>query len=457
MKRYAIILSAGKGTRMKSTVNKMLHPVMGKPMVGYSVDASKEAGAEEVVSILGVDAEKVKDYLDGKCQFAYQEDQLGTAHAVMQAAPIMKEKKGTTLVICGDTPLISSETIRDLFDYHEREKSKATILTATADNPFGYGRVIRSDDDSVLKIVEQKDATEEEQAVKEINTGTYCFDNEALFKALEQVNNDNAQGEYYLPDVIEILKNEGEVVSAYSMEDMTDSLGVNDRIALSKATTLMRQRINQRHMTEGVTLIDPANTYIEPSVSIGSDTVIEPGVYLKGNTTIGSGVTVGMGSVLNNAVIEDNVMIRASYIDDAVVGSGSDIGPHSRLRPGTVLKDNVHIGNYVEVKNSTLESGAKAGHHAYIGDAHIGKRVNISCGVIFANYDGKHKHRSMISDDVFIGSNVTIVSPVNVEKGAFLAAGSTISQDVQQDTLAIARSRQENKSDYAKKLPTIKR
>lgn len=457
MKRFAIILAAGKGTRMKSKVNKMLHPVMGQPMVNYSVEVATQAGAEEIISILGVDAEMVQDYLGDRSQFAYQEEQLGTAHAVMQAADLLEGKEGTTLVICGDTPLISNETIENLYNYHEQEGAKATILTAIADNPFSYGRVLRSEEGTVTKIVEQKDATEEEKQVREINTGTYCFDNKALFEALKQVDNDNAQGEYYLPDVIEILNAQDEKVSAYSMTDMADSLGVNDRTALAKANQLMQQRINQQHMLAGVTLIDPDNTYIESGVEIGPDTTIEPGVYLKGKTTIGSNVTIGMGSVITDSQIADDVTIISSNITEATVGQHSDIGPNSRLRKGTILEDNVHIGNYVEVKNATLKSGVKAGHHAYIGDATIGERVNVSCGVIFANYDGINKHHSVIEADVFIGSNVTIVSPVTVQAGAFLAAGSTINQDVAADALAIARSRQENKADYVKNLPASKK
>lgn len=457
MKRFAIILAAGKGTRMKSKVNKMLHPVMGQPMVNYSVEVATQAGAEEIISILGVDAEMVQDYLGDRSQFAYQEEQLGTAHAVMQAADLLEGKEGTTLVICGDTPLISNETIENLYNYHEQEGAKATILTAIADDPFSYGRVLRSEEGTVTKIVEQKDATEEEKQVREINTGTYCFDNKALFEALKQVDNDNAQGEYYLPDVIEILNAQDEKVSAYSMTDMADSLGVNDRTALAKANQLMQQRINQQHMLAGVTLIDPDNTYIEAGVEIGPDTTIEPGVYLKGQMTIGSNVTIGMGSVITDSQIADDVTIISSNITEATVGQHSDIGPNSRLRKGTILEDNVHIGNYVEVKNATLKSGVKAGHHAYIGDATIGERVNVSCGVIFANYDGINKHHSVIEADVFIGSNVTIVSPVTVKAGAFLAAGSTINQDVAADALAIARSRQENKADYVKNLPASKK
>lgn len=452
MKRYAIVLAAGQGTRMKSKLYKVMHPVMGKPMVGYAVDAARHAGVDEVVTITGVGAEVVENYLGDRSQYALQEEQLGTAHAVMQASDLLGDKEGTTIIISGDTPLITSETIQALLDYHEANQLKGAILTAHEANPFGYGRVIRNEDGTVAKIVEEKDANDREKAVQEINTGTYCFDNKALFDALDHVSNNNAQGEYYLPDVIEILKNQGDKVGAYQMDDNTGALGVNDRVALSKANGLMRNRINQGHMENGVTLIDPKSTYIDVGVTIGADTVIEPGVYLKGETQIGQDAIIGAHSVIEDSQIGDEVVIKQSTLKDAIVGHKSDVGPNSHLRPGAILQESVHIGNYVEVKKSLVKNGAKIGHHTYVGDAEIGERVNVSCGVIFANYDGHNKHRSTIGDDAFIGSNVTIVSPVTVEDGAFLAAGSTITEDVKKESLAIARSRQENKDGYVKKL-----
>lgn len=456
-KRYAIVLAAGQGTRMKSKLYKVMHPVMGKPMVGHVVDAAHQAKADKVVTVTGVGAETVQEHLGEKSEYVLQKEQLGTAHAVKQAEDLLANEEGTTLVLCGDTPLLKAETIEALFDFHEKEEAKATVLTAHAENPFGYGRVIRSDDGAVAKIVEQKDASEEEQAVQEINTGTYCFDNKALFETLQKVNNDNAQGEYYLPDVVEILKEEQERVSAFQLDTMDEALGVNDRVALAEASRLMKERINEAHMRNGVTFVDPANTYIESDVTIGADTVIEPGVYLKGNTQIGEDAVIGSHSVICDSKLGNRVVVTSSTLEEAIMGDGSDIGPNSRLRPGAVLKEDVHIGNYVEVKQATLGKGTKAGHHTYIGNAEIGEDVNISCGTIFVNYDGNQKNTTKVGDHAFIGSGSNIVAPVHVADHAFVAAGSTINKDVPKEALAIARARQENKEGYAQKLPYYKK
>lgn len=346
-KRYAVVLAAGQGTRMKSKLYKVMHPVMGKPMVGHVVDAALEVEMDKIVTVTGVGAETVQEYLRNKSAYVLQEEQLGTAHAVKQAASILKDKEGTTLVICGDTPLLTSETLSGLVDFHESEGAKATVLTAHANEPFGYGRVIRSNNGAVMKIVEQKDASEEETKVQEINTGTYCFDNKALFNALEKVTNENIQGEYYLPDVIEILKKQGELVAAFQLDNMDEALGVNDRVALAQAYQSMKKRINEQHMRNGVSIIDPANTYIESNVKIGQDTVIEPGVYLKGNTEIGRDVLIGAHSVIADSKIGNNVKITSSTIEESIMGDNSDIGPNSHLRPQTILKESVHIGNYV--------------------------------------------------------------------------------------------------------------
>lgn len=450
-------MAAGQGTRMKSKLYKVMHEVMGKPMVEHVVEATQEANVDQIVTVTGFGAETVKEHLGKKSMYVLQEQQLGTAHAVKQAEDILEDRKGTTLVICGDTPLLKAETLKGLMDFHETEQAKATVLTAHAQNPFGYGRVIRSNEGSVVKIVEEKDASDQEKQVQEINTGTYCFDNRALFKALREVKNENVQGEYYLPDVVEILKEKGELVSAFQLDNMDEALGVNDRVALSEANRLMKDRINEKHMRNGVSIIDPSNTYIEGDVVIGMDTIVEPGAYLKGHTVIGEDSIIGSHSIIRDSKIGDGVTVTTSMLEEAVVGNGSDIGPNSRLRPGAVLKKNVHIGNFVEVKNSTLEKDTKAGHHAYIGDAQIGENVNVGCGVIFVNYDGKKKHKSFIGNNVFIGSNSNIVPPINVADNSFIAAGSTITKDVPADAMAIARARQEIKKNYSKNLPYYKK
>lgn len=452
-KRYTVVLAAGQGTRMKSKLYKVMHPVMGKPMVGHVVDAAHTVKMDQVVTVTGVGAETVQDYLGDKSSYVLQEEQLGTAHAVKQAASILKDKEGTTLVICGDTPLLTAKTLTGLVDFHENEGAKATVLTAHADNPFGYGRVIRSNDDAVVKIVEQKDASKEEAAVQEINTGTYCFDNKALFEALEKVKNENVQGEYYLPDVIEILKNQEELVAAFQLENMDEALGVNDRVALAQAHQSMKERINEQHMRNGVSIIDPANTYIESDVKIGQDTVIEPGVYLKGNTVIGEDVLIGAHSVIVDSTIGNSVKIISSTIEESIMGDGSDIGPNSHLRPQTILKESVHIGNFVEVKKATIGKHTKIGHLTYVGDAELGENINVGCGTVFVNYDGKNKHKIDIGDNSFIGCNTNLIAPVTVEKNTYIAAGSTITDTVPENALAIARARQTIKEGYFTKMP----
>ncbi|API87941.1 UDP-N-acetylglucosamine diphosphorylase/glucosamine-1-phosphate N-acetyltransferase [Marinilactibacillus sp. 15R] len=452
-KRYTVVLAAGQGTRMKSKLYKVMHPVMGKPMVGHVVDAAHAVKMDQVVTVTGVGAETVQDYLGDKSSYVLQEEQLGTAHAVKQAASILKDKEGTTLVICGDTPLLTAKTLTGLVDFHENEGAKATVLTAHADNPFGYGRVIRSNDDAVVKIVEQKDASDEEAAVQEINTGTYCFDNKALFNALEKVKKENIQGEYYLPDVIEIMKKQGELVAAFQLNNMDEALGVNDRVALAQAHKSMKERINEQHMRNGVSIIDPANTYIESDVKIGPDTVIEPGVYLKGNTVIGEDVLIGAHSVIVDSTIGNSVKIISSTIEESIMGDGSDIGPNSHLRPQTILKESVHIGNFVEVKKATIGKHTKIGHLTYVGDAELGENINVGCGTVFVNYDGKNKHKIDIGDNSFIGCNTNLIAPVTVEKNTYIAAGSTITDTVPENALAIARARQTIKEGYFTKMP----
>ncbi|MFC5464905.1 bifunctional UDP-N-acetylglucosamine diphosphorylase/glucosamine-1-phosphate N-acetyltransferase GlmU [Lederbergia graminis] len=450
--RFAVILAAGQGTRMKSKLYKVLHPVCGKPMVEHVIDNISKLTMDEIVTVVGYGAELVKSSLEGKSSFVLQEQQLGTAHAVKQAKTLLQDKEGTTLVVCGDTPLITSETMEALLNEHESQSAKVTVLTATTDEPTGYGRVIRNSNGFVEKIVEHKDATEQERSVKEINTGTYCFDNAALFAALEEVSNENVQGEYYLPDVIEILKDKGEKVLAYNTSDFEETMGVNDRVALSEANRIMRARINEAHMRNGVTLVDPVTTYIDADIQIGSDTIIYPGTILQGNTVIGEDCEIGPNSEILNATVGNGSKIRQSVVHDSSVGAKVNIGPFAHIRPQSNIHDEVKIGNFVEIKKADFGKGSKASHLSYIGDAEVGSNVNLGCGSITVNYDGKKKFLTKIEDNVFVGCNSNLVAPVTIGEGAYIAAGSTITNDVPSESLSIARARQVNKEDYVKKL-----
>lgn len=451
-KRYAVILAAGEGTRMKSKIYKVLHPVCGKAMVSHVVDEVRRLGMDRIITVVGRGAEAVQQELGDSSDYVLQKEQLGTAHAVMQAEKLLGEADGTTVVLCGDTPLITKETIEALIDDHTHTGAKATVLTSTVDDPFGYGRVVRAADGTVERIVEEKDASSEEKQIHEINTGIYCFDNRALFKALKHVNNDNAQGEYYLPDVLEILQNEGEDVRAWQTDDFTETLGVNDRVQLARAEQIMRQRINETHMRNGVTLIDPDATYICADVQIGCDTVIYPGTFLSGETVIGADCVIGPQTEIKNVTVGDKTAVKQSVVHDSSIGNGVNIGPFAHIRPASEIADEAKIGNFVEVKKSRIGKGSKASHLGYIGDADIGAGVNFSCGAITVNYDGKHKHLTKVEDGAFIGCNVNLVAPVTVEKDAFVAAGSTITDPVPEQALAIARSRQTTKENYVAKL-----
>ncbi|MCY7906022.1 bifunctional UDP-N-acetylglucosamine diphosphorylase/glucosamine-1-phosphate N-acetyltransferase GlmU [Bacillus inaquosorum] len=451
-KRFAVVLAAGQGTRMKSKLYKVLHPVCGKPMVEHVVDEALKLSLSKLVTIVGHGAEEVKKQLSDKSEYALQAEQLGTAHAVKQAQRFLADEKGVTIVICGDTPLLTAETMEQMLKEHTQREAKATILTAVAEDPTGYGRIIRGENGAVQKIVEHKDASEEERLVTEINTGTYCFDNEALFRAIDQVSNDNAQGEYYLPDVIEILKNEGETVAAYQTGNFQETLGVNDRVALSQAEQFMKERINKRHMQNGVTLIDPMNTYISPDAVIGSDTVIYPGTVIKGEVQIGEDTIIGPHTEIMNSSIGSRTVIKQSVVNHSKVGNDVNIGPFAHIRPDSVIGNEVKIGNFVEIKKTQFGDRSKASHLSYVGDAEVGTDVNLGCGSITVNYDGKNKYLTKIEDGAFIGCNSNLVAPVTVGEGAYVAAGSTVTEDVPGKALAIARARQVNKDDYVKNI-----
>lgn len=449
---YAVVLAAGQGTRMKSDLYKVLHPVCGKPMVEHVIDHIRGLGIGRIVTIVGHGAETVEETLGEKSEYALQQEQLGTAHAVQQAERLIGDLDGTTIVVCGDTPLIRSETMEELIAHHKTTGAKATILTANADDPTGYGRIIRGESRQVLRNVEQKDATPEEQKVTEINTGTYCFDNRTLFETLKKVKNNNTQGEYYLPDVVGILQSENALVSAYVTGDFSETLGINDRVVLAEAERVMRRRIAEKHMRNGVTIINPESTYISAAAEIGRDTVLQPGTMIEGHTVIGNKCVIGPNSQIVDSVIGDNTNVHSSVVLSSRIGSTTAIGPFAHIRPDSDLGDSVKIGNFVEVKKATLGEGSKVSHLSYIGDAKIGSHVNVGCGTITVNYDGKNKHLTTIEDNAFIGCNSNLVAPVTVGKGAYVAAGSTITKSVPESSLAIARARQENKEGYANKL-----
>lgn len=447
MNTTAIILAAGEGTRMKSKVHKVLHTLCGRAMVDYPVRIARELGVERPVVVVGHAADSVRAHLGDTVDFAVQDKATGwgTGHAVMSAQAFIPDD-GLVYILAGDMPLLRTPDLARMRDAVEAGAAGA-MLTAIADDPTGYGRVLRDDTGAVSAIVEHRDCTPEQRTVKEINASVYCFRAEALLSALPRIKNENNQHEYYLTDVVSILRADGERIEPVVVP-MEDCMGVNDLVQLSQAAKTMQRRINERLMRSGVTLIDPDNTYIEETVTIGQDTVVYPGCTLQGETAIGSDCTILPHCRMSNAIIGDGTTVEASVLIDCRVGSHTTVGPNAYLRPKANVGDHCRIGDFVEIKNSNIGDGTKVSHLTYVGDADLGKNINLGCGVVFSNYDGKRKYRSTVGDDAFIGCNVNLVSPVSVEAGAYIAAGSTITKDVPGGALAIARERQRNLSGW---------
>ena len=439
-----IILAAGKGTRMKSSHPKVLHQVCGKAMVRHVLDAAEAAGSKRNIIVVGFGADEVRAELGNAAEVVVQAEQLGTGHAVLQAEPLLRDVRGTVMVLCGDTPLLTGALVKRLYEEHEKAGAKATVLTAVMPDATGYGRVIRTAAGDVEKIVEHKDATEEERAVQEVNSGIYCFEKEALFSALKNVGCDNAQGEYYLPDVLSILRERGEKIWAVAADDYEETLGVNSRLHLAQAEKILRRRKNIELMKSGVTLMDPDSTFVDSNVIVGRDTVIYPFTWLEGKTVVGEGCTLGPSSRFTDAKIGNSVTAHFVYAHECEIESGATMGPYVHIRPDSHISNNVKIGNFVEVKNSKIGAGSKLPHLQYIGDCDMGAGVNMGCGTITVNYDGKQKFRTKIGDNAFVGCNSNLVAPVAVGDGAYVAAGSTITKDVPPEELAVARARQKN-------------
>ncbi|GAW91657.1 bifunctional UDP-N-acetylglucosamine diphosphorylase/glucosamine-1-phosphate N-acetyltransferase GlmU [Calderihabitans maritimus] len=446
----AVVLAAGKGKRMRSRLPKVLHKVAGKYMVEHVLEALRGAGVKNIILVLGHEAELVKEKVARDVEVAYQREQLGTGHAVMQAKALLPGDGEDVLVVCGDTPLLTAQTLKELIERHQENRAAVTILTSILPDPTGYGRIVRGPDGKVIRIVEEKDATPEEREIREINTGTYCFRQEELLSALEEIRPDNAQGEYYLTDTIDILIRRGLTVEAVQ-GSAEETLGINNRVQLAEAEKILRKRINCALMEAGVTILDPDSTFIDAGVEIGQDTVILPFTFIQGNTYIGSGCTIGPGVTVRDSRVGDNVSLQYSVVTESEIGDGCSVGPYAYLRPGTVLAPNVKIGDFVEVKNSRIGAGSKVPHLSYIGDATIGTGVNIGAGTITCNYDGEKKWPTKIGDGAFIGSNTNLVAPVEVGEDAMVGAGSTITRDVPAGDLAICRGKQINLKGYARK------
>lgn len=445
-----VILAAGKGTRMKSDLPKCLHEVCGVPMAEHVGRALKAGGVDRPIVVVGHGAESLKVALGGCYTYAHQEEQKGTGHATSMAAAALAGFEGPVFVVSGDAPLISAGTLAQLLERHRASRAALTMATCMLIDAKGYGRIVRDSSDKVVRVVEEKDATPSERAIHEVNPAVYCFDCAKLLAVLPTLGSNNAQGEVYLTDAVEALASKGEVVEAVPFDDPDEFLGVNDRWQLAEASRVMRLRILRMHALNGVTIVDPTSTHIGGDVTIETDVVVQPMTVLEGRTTIAAGAEIGPNAWVKDATIGRGCRVFMSHIDQATMEDGSRCGPFSNLRPGAHLGQEVKVGNFVEIKNGRIGAKTSISHLTYIGDAEVGKNTNIGAGTITCNYDGFVKSKTQIGDDVFVGSNSTLIAPVVLGNGSFVAAGSVVTRDVPEDAMAIGRSRQENKESWVK-------
>ena len=451
MALHVVILAAGKGTRMKSSRPKVLHGLAGRPIIDHVLRTAETLRAESTTVVIGHGADDVRAALTGRpLSFVVQSPQLGTGHALLQAEPVLAGKSGTVLLLYGDVPLLQANTLSRLLDHHRAGKAAATILTTDLSEPYGYGRIVRDAHGRVARIVEERDASGDERKITEINSGIYAFDLAPLFGSLQQLATDNSQGEYYLTDLVALYRQRGLTVDTLNLDSPGELRGVNSRADLSELSAIVRQRRNHEVMLAGVTLEDPASTFIDADVRIGADTVLGPGVMLQGATQVGERCQIQAGTRITDSRLGNGVVVLDhSVILGSRVGDGARIGPFAHVRPDSVIESDAHVGNFVELKKTTLGRRSKANHLAYLGDATIGEGVNIGAGTITCNYDGVAKHPTIIEDGVFIGSDSQLVAPVRIGSGAYVAAGSSITRDVPADALGIARAKQENKPGWA--------
>lgn len=447
----AVVLAAGKGTRMKSEKAKVLFPLAGRPMLQHIVDILIEIGVDDIYTVVGYEAGTVQASIAGPITWVEQREQLGTGHALAQAAAYLGDFPGVVLVLAGDIPLITGATLKELLTRHAQEGNAATVLSARVPDPTGYGRVVRSADGRLKAIVEEKDADDRQRQVDEINSAIYCFDWGRVGALMSRLGRDNAQGEYYLTEIISLLAGDKGKLGIHVAADHREVMGINDRVQLAQAEKILRRRICHKLMREGVSVLDPDSTWIDADVRIARDTTILPNTQIKGQTTIGGNSVIGPSVTIQASALGEGVCVQYAVLEGATVEDGVSVGPFAYLRPGAVVGRQAKIGDFVEIKNSRIGPGTKVPHLAYVGDAEVGANSNIGCGVITANYDGASKQKTTIGDGVFIGSNANLVAPVRVGDNAYVAAGSTVTEDVPPRALAIARTRQTNKADWRKK------